>query len=192
MYTLCKDSSVRVVQKSSTMQNMEKGTGMEKEPGVDLARLNQLMKEKSWGIGELAQYSGVKYDTVYSLVKGRRPNNSVVTIKKIADALETSVSYLLGENDNKNVPTKPLPEPIRQLAQIASNLSKVRQEELIRIAKALAEMEREHAQRPLSEAAVRALTELSEELRGNGENEDLLALLQDLLRNPPPRWLIDL
>src|SRR5690606_34889023 len=119
-------------------------------------------------------------------------NNSVVTIKKIADALETSVSYLLGENDNKNVPTKPLPEPIRQLAQIASNLSKVRQEELIRIAKALAEMEREHAQRPLSEAAVRALTELSEELRGNGENEDLLALLQDLLRNPPPRWLIDL
>lgn len=110
---------------------------------VNLTRLDSLMREKKWGIGELATYSGVKYDTVYSVAKGRRANTSSQTLKKIADALEVSTDYLLGESDEKKPPAVQLSEPVRKLARIATNLSEARQEELMRIASVLAALDQE-------------------------------------------------
>lgn len=118
---------------------------MEKKPQVNLARLKRLMEKKGYGIGELAEYSGVKYQTVYSLVKGRRTNTTADTLRRIADALDTSIDYLLGNIDDDKPPIEKLPEPIRQIAQVAGNLSEVRQEELLRIAGVLVDIEREQA-----------------------------------------------
>lgn len=110
---------------------------------INLSRLEKLMGKKNWGAGELAEYSGVKYDTVYSLRVGRRTNTTSRTLKKIADALGTSVDYLLGETDEEKPALQKLPEQVRQLAEIARNLSEMRQEELTKIAALLEKLDRE-------------------------------------------------
>lgn len=182
----CKQNTVQFVQMSSTIW------GMPKKPVVNLTRLKKLMQEKKWEIGELAIYSGVKYNTVYSLFVGRRPNSNIETLKKIADALEVSTDYLLGESDDKSPPAGTLPQPIRQLLQIAGELPAMRQEELARIAGALADLERERAERPVSIETMHAMLEASEKFGSGVTAEDLLAALRILLRDLPPRWIIDL
>jgi transcriptional regulator with XRE-family HTH domain len=182
----CQESIIQVVPKYSTI------TRMTKKPQVNLARLKTLMKEKTWGLGELATYSGVKYDTVYSLVKGRRPNSNIATLKNIAGALGVSVDYLLGQSDERGALGPALPETMRQLTEIANRLPEMRQEELVRIARALLELERERAQNPMPVEKMRALLELSEYLRGTGEGENLLLVLKPLLDDLPAAWLLEL
>jgi Predicted transcriptional regulators len=164
---------------------------MAKKPMVNLARLEEVMAEKGWGAGELAAYSGVKYDTIYSLKKGRRLNPGAETLKKIAEALGVSVDYLLGESEDRQpqIEKPPMPEAIRRLSEVANRLSDVRQEELIRIAEALAKLEREQPLHTLPTRAMEVLLEAAGEL---GIEEEILDELENLLRSNPPTRLIDL
>lgn len=153
--------------------------GMPKKPMVNLNRLTQLMEKKGYGIGELAEYSGVKYDTVYSLVKARRTNTTADTLRRIADALDTSIDYLLGDTDDATPPMPRLPEPIRQLALIAKRLSDIRQDELLRIAATLEELERGQTTYAVPVQTMDILLSLAEKL-GAG---DVLAELRGMI--PP-------
>lgn len=129
---------------------------MAKKPSINLTRLKRLMDKKGWGLGELAQYSGVKYQTLYSISVGRRGNTSADKLTKIANTLDTSVDYLLGESDDDTPPIQKLPEGVRKLAEIASLLSEIRREELLRIAAALRQLEEEQ---PLPEETIAASIE---------------------------------
>lgn len=142
------------------------------------------MAAKRWRLTDLAHYSGVTYDTVYSLKTGRRPNTSIETVQRLAAALNTSVDYLLNETDDKRGKNKKqLPEQVERLLEIAGRLSEARQEELRHIAEALEILERE--QRVVTTNAVvdvAIILELAERLRAKGD-DDLLALLERLI--PP-------
>lgn len=144
---------------------------------INLKRLAALMDKKKYGIGELAEYSGVKYDTVYSILKGRRTNSSADTLRRIADALDTSIDYLLGDTDDPTPPVQRLPEPIRQLASIANRLSGVRQDELLRIATTLEQLEREQPTYAMPAQVMDVLLTLAEKL-GAG---DVLIELQAMI-----------
>lgn len=164
---------------------------MAKKTQINLTRLKKLMERKGWGAGELAQYSGVKYQTVYSIYVGRRTNTSSGTLKQLVAALDTSTDYLLDESDDEAPPIQKLPEPIRQLAEIANQLSGIRQEELLRIAHALHQLEAEQATAPLPSGTMRALIELADKIREQGGNDDLLESLRALFRSPPRGWFLD-
>src|SRR5678816_1501207 len=94
---------------------------------VNLVRLKELMASKGWRTGELATYSGVKYQTVYSIVIGRRPNVGADILKRMADTLGTTVEYLMGgDEDGEGAPKHEVPESIRNLVRVAVRLSEVR------------------------------------------------------------------
>lgn len=175
----------RVVLKSHIMQ------GMPNKSVVNLTRLKELMNRKRWGLGELAEYSKVKYQTLYSLSVGRRSNTSSDTLRKIADALDTSTDYLLGETDDDTPPIQKLPVAIRQLAEVANQLSEVRQEELLRIGQALLQLEREQAKELLPNGAMYELIKLADQIREQNNGDDVLDSLRALLRKPPRGWFID-
>ena len=155
---------------------------MKEKPMVNLERLQKLMNKKGWGLGELAQYSGVKYETVYSLKSGRRKNSTMDTLKRIAGALNTSVDYLLGTTEEEKPPMEQLPDAIRRIAEIASTLSRMRQEELARIAETLADLEREQLAGPLPEGNTRALMDVVDDVRRHGiPDAELLASLDRIV-----------
>lgn len=158
----------------------------------DSERLAELMKKRHIGDTKLAEMSGVSRTMIFYLKKGKRNTASAETVAKIASALNTTVAYLLGEGEEKQPPMQKLPEPIRQLAEIAGNLSEVRQEELIQIALTLAKLEQESADQPVSGETMEKIVRIADQLRERGGNEDLLPLLETLARNSPRRWLIDL
>lgn len=164
---------------------------MPNKPVVNLTRLKELMDRKRWGLGELAEYSKVKYQTLYSLSVGRRSNTSSQTLKKVADALDTSTDYLLGETDDDKPPIQKLPGAIRQLAEVATQLSDMRQEELLRIAHALRQLEQEQATTPMPNETMYALIKLADEIGKHGDGEDVLDSLRALLHKPPRGWFID-
>lgn len=159
---------------------------------VNLTRLKELMDAKGWRSGELSHYSGVKYNTVYSLVIGRRPNVGAKILKEIADALGTTVEFLMDGEEDEDAPKHEMPESVRNLVRVAARLSEVRQEELLRIAAALEKLEREQEDRPLTDETMRALLEIAKRLKESGANGDVLPLLEGLLTSVPRRWLIDL
>lgn len=142
------------------------------------------MQAKKWGISELAQYSGVKYDTVYSIVKARRKNTTLQILTSIATALGISMDHLLSEQEGTGGVPK-LPAAIQQLADIAGSLSEVRQEELIRIAIALQKLEQEP--QAFSESQVTALLQLRDQMIEQGAKPETLRLFETLI--PPPRRL---
>jgi hypothetical protein len=103
-----------------------------------------------------------------------------------------TVDYLLGLSDDKSPPANTIPQSLRHLLLIARELSTLRQEELVRIAKTLAELERERATRVLTVESMRALLAASDKLEGSVENEELIAALQVLVRDMPAGWIVDL
>lgn len=162
---------------------------MPKKPVVNLTRLQKLMDAKEWGIGELAAYSDVKYDTVYSLVKGRRRNNSAETLTKIAAALGVSVDYLLEKNGEGEPPAQQLPAAVRKLSDIAGRLPEVWQDELVQIAAALERLKQEQAEHPMNAQTMAALLDLVQKLRDQGgKDEDILPRLETLLRSQLADW----
>lgn len=162
------------------------------EKRFDKDRLVALMKARGIGDTELAEAAGVSRTMIFYLKKGRRQSASAEVMTRIADALNTTVDYLLGENGDRQPPMQKLPEPIRQLAEVAGRLSEVRQEELLHIAAALEKLEREQSEHPIPSGSMRVLLELAEQLRERGGNEDLLSLLESLFRNSPRRRGVDL
>ena len=55
-------------------------------------RIQQLCAEKGIAVHELAMLSGVAPSTVYSMLDPRRRELSVVTVKKLCDGLDISIS----------------------------------------------------------------------------------------------------
>ncbi len=68
-------------------------------------RLRELREQRGWSISTLASLSGVSVSQLYRLEKGERPRVAAVTLARIAQALETSVDYLLGLTDNSKPQT---------------------------------------------------------------------------------------
>lgn len=160
-----------------------------KKPSIDYVRFAELMAEKGWGPPELSLYAKIKYDTAYAIVSGRRSNPNSRTLKAIAAALGCTTDYLLGKIDTRYPPIEKLPIQIRQLSEVASRLSEIRQEELVKIAESLEELEREKPVYSVPAEAMNALLEVYEQIRRTGDHPDIMPLLEALLRQPPPRLL---
>lgn len=131
------------------------------------------------GDTKLAEAAGVSRQMVFLMRKGQRNGVSAEILSKIAKALKINVSDLMSGEEESNT----LPAPIRQLAQVASNLSGVRQEELLRIAEALEKLEREQADHPLPAGSMDASLKIIEQLRRNGGDVEALASLEAFLRS---------
>lgn len=161
-----------------------KGGDKLSEVKFDPERLKAAMKAMRPPMGDtkLAEVAGISRQMVFYLKKGKRNSVSAEILGKIAQALKINVTDLMSGQDE----SEKLPEPVRQLAQIASNLSEVRREELLRIAAALEKLEREQADHPLPAASMGASLKIIEELRRNGADLDALDSLEALLRGTPP------
>lgn len=175
----------------ATTANKDQRGAMD-EVKFDPERLVKAMKQAKLGDTKLAEKVGISRQMIYLLRKGKRPSASAEIIAKIANATNTTVSYLMGGEENDDAPPiQKLPEPIRQLAEVAGQLSEVRQEELLRIAHALRQLEAEQATAPLPGGTMRALIELADQIRAQGNNDDLLESLRALFRSPPRGWFLD-
>lgn len=160
-----------------------KGDKME-ELRFDAVRLQDLMKRRGVSDYQLAHATGISRTMIYYLRKGERKSASAELITKLANALETTVDYLLGEDVNgSGRVTVTVPEGVRRLTEIANRLSEIRQEELVRIAAALEQIEREQATYWNSVEIVQQVLAFAEHYR-EGDDPDLLELLETLRRAP--------
>lgn len=148
-------------------------------------RLVKLMDDRGLNAEQLAAKVGVTRQTIHHLRKGGRTTTKAEVMQRIADALGTTVDYLLGGGEDQ----PPVPDAIRRLSEIANRLSGIRQEELIRIAEALAKLEREQPMYTLPTRAMEVLLEAAGEM---GIEDESLDELQELMRSQPPARLIDL
>lgn len=121
----------------------KKGGEKLSEVKFDPERLKAAMKAMRPPMGDtkLAEVAGISRQMVFYLKKGKRNSVSAEILGKIAQALKINVADLMSGQDE----SEKLPDRFRQLAQVASNLSEVRQEELLRIAGVLVDIEREQA-----------------------------------------------
>lgn len=107
-----------------------------KEPAVNINRLDEQMEKKRWGPGDLATYSGVSYDTIYKIRVAERPRTSAEILGKLAQALGTSVDYLLELTDDPTPASKKeLPEDLRELYEYFVQLSPMRQMFMLQLAR---------------------------------------------------------
>lgn len=150
----------------------------------DAKRLQDLMDRRNVSDYKLGKMTGISRTMIYYLRKGERKSASAELITKLANALDTTVDYLLGEEVNgSGRVTVTVPEGVRRLTEIANRLSEIRQEELVRIAAALEQVEREQATYWNSVEIVQQLLAFAEQYR-EGDNPDLLELLETLRRTP--------
>lgn len=159
--------------------------GITMEPRFSADRMDRLMGELDISDGELATLTGLSRSMIYYLRTGKRTGVSGENLRRIADSLHTTVDYLLGEDvpPGGAIPMH-LPAPIRRLATVAQQLSGYRQEELIRFAETMAEIDRERKTRPVDQQTMAMLLETLERVereRGYGERIDIAGLLAGLL-----------
>lgn len=67
-----------------------------------LEKLDYLMKERSINRSKLSKISGVPYTTIDGFYKKGYENTKLSTIRKISEALNVSLDYLINEDDNKS------------------------------------------------------------------------------------------
>ncbi len=116
--------------------NFHYNEGMSKVPAVNIDRLNQQLEKKRWGPGDLATYSGVSYDTIYKIRIATRPRTSAEILGKLAQALGTSVDYLLELTDDPTPASlKELPEELREMYEYFKLLSPLRQMFMVQLAR---------------------------------------------------------
>lgn len=160
------------------------------EARFDAGRLKRLMTKKSIGDTELARKAGVSRQMIFHLRKGSRQTASAEVVQKMADALDTTVPYLLGDDEGEE---ESIPETIAKLLEIVEKLSETRQEELVRIANAFRQLEDEESQSPF------IYTRMLEMLRSSKVfgPEEIDRLVRGIraergTNDQPGRWLIDL
>lgn len=146
-------------------------------------RINELLEQRGWGPGELAQQSGVAYDTIYKLRTGERARPSADIVARLALALGCSVEYLLGLTDSPTFAPNDMPELLQNLLETAKTLPESRQRDLIMIAQAY-----QAAGEPTPEV-MELLLEKIEELGGEDSLNQILDLLEAQLpfESPPHR-----
>lgn len=121
---------------------------------------------------------------MYYLRTGKHQTTSERNLKALAEALETTTDYLSGPEDavkDDGRVAVMLPEALIELTQIAERLSEIRQEELVRIAATLEDMERAQASTPPSEI-MEALLLIAEQLREQVGGSDPLESLEAVFR----------
>lgn len=146
---------------------------------IDYERFEKLMKEKKWKASELGKYAGLDYNTAYAIFTGRRPNPNSDTLMAICKALGCTTDYLLGRSNQRYPVTDKLPEQVRQLTRIAGKLSETRQEELLRIAETLEELE---SRRPVYTVAGNMIDQILALIEGLGSEGDTV-VIKEMLRS---------
>lgn len=144
---------------------------------VDLARLEQLLARKKWSTSDLAKHSGLKYNTVYSLRKGRRVNHSAQTLMAIAQSFGVSVDYLLGKTDEDEIV-----DIAQQLADIVMRLNETRREELMRVAQALEMIDMQRRDELPPDETMATLLEVARQFEKLGRTDELERALRALLQ----------
>ena len=66
-------------------------------------KLKQIRKSKGLGVNQLALKSGVSASQISRFENGKRKDPQMDTAKKLAKALDVSVSELIGNGDSQNV-----------------------------------------------------------------------------------------
>lgn len=66
-------------------------------------RFQSICSDNSTSYNELATLSGVTPSTVYSMMDTRRKDISVITIKKLCDGLDTSISDFFDDDIFRNL-----------------------------------------------------------------------------------------
>ena len=66
-------------------------------------RLNDLMKEKKLTPNKLAYKSGISQATVKSIMNGESKNPGIVTLKKLCDGMEISISTFFNSKEFHNL-----------------------------------------------------------------------------------------
>ena len=62
-------------------------------------RIIELCQAKRWSFNALATYSGIPSGTMKNIISGRSKNPGIVTIKKICDGLEITLSDFFNTPD---------------------------------------------------------------------------------------------
>jgi|GEM_PF-3361312 len=66
---------------------------------LNLHRVERLLKERGWSKYRLSRLAGLSYGHVIMLLQGRRPNPSIATVAKLAQAFGVPIEELLEEHD---------------------------------------------------------------------------------------------
>lgn len=69
-------------------------------PSANKQRMKVLRLDRRMRAGEVAQQAGISVAQVYRLEAGERPNVAAVTLARVAQALNTTLEYLLGLTDD--------------------------------------------------------------------------------------------
>lgn len=69
-------------------------------------KLKQIRESKGFGVNQLALKSGVNASQISRFENGKRKDPQMDTVKKLAKALDVSVSELIGNGDSKEVKEK--------------------------------------------------------------------------------------
>jgi len=63
------------------------------------SRIIDLCQQKRWAFHALANYSGIPSSTMRNIVDGKSKNTGIVTIKKICDGLEISLTEFFSSSE---------------------------------------------------------------------------------------------
>ena len=66
-------------------------------------RIIELCKAKRWALNALASYSGIPSSTMGNIINGKSQNPGIVTIKKICDGLEITLSEFFSTPEFDNL-----------------------------------------------------------------------------------------
>lgn len=70
---------------------------------VVVKRINELCKERNITPNGLSYISGVSQSTIKSILNGESKNPGIVTIKKLCDGLDISITEFFNTKDFKNL-----------------------------------------------------------------------------------------
>ena len=66
-------------------------------------RIEELCSAKRWAFNALANYSGVPSSTMQNIINGQSKNPGIVTIKKICDGLDISLTEFFDTDVFRNL-----------------------------------------------------------------------------------------
>jgi transcriptional regulator with XRE-family HTH domain len=115
---------------------------METKPTLRIDRIEALMESKGWTVADLAAMSGLTYDSVYKIVNNMRPRTYADSMALIADALGTTVQYLMGMTDNRNPQLPGSSETVLEIADVARGVKETTKIDILLVAKGLAQADK--------------------------------------------------
>ncbi len=158
-----------------TCTNVQYNRAMKQEPAVDTARIKKEMTRKGLRPGEIAEYSGVKYDTLYKILNLDRPRTSATEVAKLAAYFNCSVEYLMGMTDERAPVTLDISDELESLIEVARRLSGRRQRDLIAMARTYLENSEAFQQDP--DRFMGDILDMIKEIAGEADRDRLIDLL---------------